>query len=326
MTVEELVDSVDILEYISQFTEFEEKNGEYWALSPLKDENTPSFSVNTEMNKFYDFSSGKGGTVLTFIRNYYKCSEHEAVEKLKEYAGANCVVTPRRRMEATKVAKMFAPKKRTCKADKTKILPDDYMSRYIWRDDKLDIWRREGISDESMKKFQVAYDDFSDRIVYPIRNMDGKIISVSGRTVDPEWKEKKLRKYTYFQSLGTVATIFGAAENMESIREKGEIILFEGAKSVFVMDTWGYRNAGAVLTSHLNPNQLKILAKLGVRVVFALDKGINIREDGNIKRLRRYVPVEYIWDKDDLLEEKMSPVDAGREVWEMLYEGRCRYR
>ena len=35
MTVEELVDSVDILEYISQFTEFEEKNGEYWALSPL---------------------------------------------------------------------------------------------------------------------------------------------------------------------------------------------------------------------------------------------------------------------------------------------------
>lgn len=92
------------------------------------------------------------------------------------------------------------------------------------------------------------------------------------------------------------------------------------------MDTWGYHNTGAVLTSHLNPNQLKILAKLGVRVVFALDKGVNIREDENIKRLRRYVTVEYVWDKDDLLDEKMSPVDAGREVWETLYEGRYRYR
>lgn len=278
------------------------------------------------MNKFYDFSSGKGGTVLAFIRNYFRCSESEAVEKLQQYAGANGVVAPRRRMEATKVAKRFAPRKRRGKADKTKILPDDYMSRYIWRDDKLDLWRQEGISDESMRKFQVAYDDFSDRIVYPIRNMDGKIISVSGRTVDPDWKEKGLRKYTYFQSLGTVATIFGAAESMESVRETGEIILFEGAKSVFIMDSWGYHNTGAVLTSHLNPNQLKILAKLGVRVVFALDKGVNIREDENIKRLRRYVTVEYVWDKDDLLEDKMSPVDAGREVWERLYEGRYRYR
>lgn len=326
MTVEELVDSVDILEYVSQFAEFEEKNGEYWALSPLKDENTPSFSVNKEMNRFYDFSSGKGGTVLTFIRNYFKCSDEEAVERLQKYAGDNGVVEPRQHMEATNVAKRFSPKKRRGKPDKSKILPDDYMSRYTWRDDKLEIWRQEGISDDSMRKFQVLYDDFSDRIVYPIRNMDGKIISVSGRTVDPLWKEKKLRKYTYFHSLGTVATIFGASENMESIKEKGEIILFEGAKSVFIMDSWGIGNTGAVLTSHLNPNQLRILAKMGVRVVFALDKGVNIREDENIKRLRRYVAVEYIWDGDNLLEDKMSPVDAGREAWEKLYEGRYRYR
>lgn len=63
MELSELIESVDILEYISQYTEFTEKNGEYWALSPFKDEKTPSFSVRKETNSFYDFSSGIGGNV-----------------------------------------------------------------------------------------------------------------------------------------------------------------------------------------------------------------------------------------------------------------------
>ena len=70
MELSELIESVDILEYVSQYTEFTEKNGEYWALSPFKDEKTPSFSIRKETNSFYDFSSGIGGNLLTFIRYY----------------------------------------------------------------------------------------------------------------------------------------------------------------------------------------------------------------------------------------------------------------
>ena len=68
MELSDLIESIDILDYISQYTEFTEKNGEYWALSPFKDEDTPSFSVRKETNSFYDFSSGIGGNVLTFVR------------------------------------------------------------------------------------------------------------------------------------------------------------------------------------------------------------------------------------------------------------------
>lgn len=91
-------------------------------------------------------------------------------------------------------------------------------------------------------------------------------------------------------------------------------------------DSWGVHNTAALLTSHLNPYQLKILAKLGCRVVFALDKGINVREDENIRRLKRYVQVEYVWDKDNLLNDKEAPVDRGQEVWEILYKERRRYQ
>lgn len=326
MELSELIESVDILEYISQYTEFTEKNGEYWALSPLKDEATPSFSIREEEQKFYDFSSGVGGNVFTFIRYYNKCGYKKAIEILQSYAGCTGKVTPHRKLSATEVAKRYAKPKKQVKSSKSPVLPDDYMDRYEKRRDKLEVWEREGISRASLDRFQVYYDSFSDRLVYPIRNVDGKIINVGGRTLDEWWKEKGLRKYTYFMPWGELNTLYGLAENMAEIQKQREIILFEGAKSVMLADTWGIKNTGAILTSHLNPNQMKILAKLGCRVVFALDKDVTVREDHNIKRLKQFVRVEYIWDKDNLLEVKDAPVDKGPEVWEKLYEGRFLWR
>lgn len=326
MTMSEMADSVDILQYISQFTEFEEKNGEYWALSPLKEEVTPSFSVNVELNRFYDFSSGCNGNVLDFIKAYNRCGIREAAAILQKYIGqAGISIQPMKRLSATSVVKRFSGRKKSTHKSKVVILPDDFMTRYEKRDDKLDLWRSEGISDSSLSFFQVYYDSFSDRIVYPIRNTAGSIINVSGRTVDPLWKEKRLRKYTYFFPLGCLDTLYGLSENIDVIRASREIILFEGAKSVMLTHTWGVHNTAAILTSHLNPYQMKILASLACRVVFALDKGINIRDDENIRRLSHFTNVEFIYDSLDLLADKMSPVDAGREVWQRLYEGRFAY-
>ena len=320
--LDELIKSIDILEYISQFTEFEEKHGEYWALSPLKKEKTPSFSVRRETNTFYDFSSGVGGNVFTFVRYYFKCNSTEAIKKLKEYAGVDGEIKISKKMEASTIAKRFQPPQKVQKTSKTTVLSDDYMKRYEKRADKLAIWEREGISQASLDKFQVFYDSFSDRLVYPIRNPDGKIVNVGGRTLDPHWKEKDLRKYTYFMPWGELKTIYGLAENRKHILEKHEIIIFEGCKSVLLADTWGILNSAAILTSHLNQNQMKLLVFLGCKVVFALDKDVNIQDDYNIRRLKQFVGVEYINDSYGLLDEKDSPVDKGLETFLTLYKKR----
>ena len=327
MDLSELIDSVDILEYISQYAEFAEKGGEHWCLSPLKDEMTPSFSVRRETNSFYDFSSGKGGNCLNFIRYYNNCSFNEAVEILKRYVGVDGDVVPTKRLAAVEVAKKYKPRQKKTKATSMKTLPDDYMLRYERDPEKLATWEAEGISKASLDRFQVAYDSFTNRLVYPIRNASGEIVNIGARTLDPNWKEKKLRKYSYLFSWdGGMNTIFGLAENKDEILRKKEIILFEGAKSVMIADSWGIRNTGALLTSHLSQLQLRILAKLGVRVVFALDKEIVIRDDPNIARLKRYVTTEYIWDRDNLLDEKDSPVDKGVDTFIKLSEGRLHYR
>ncbi len=54
LETEDLIEEIDIVDYISQFVELEEKGGEYWGLSPFKEEKTPSFSVRRETGEFYD--------------------------------------------------------------------------------------------------------------------------------------------------------------------------------------------------------------------------------------------------------------------------------
>lgn len=329
MDLSELLETIDIVEYISQFVELEEKGGEYWGISPFTSppERTPSFSVRRESGRFYDFSSGLGGNAYTFARYYFKCSKREALEKIKEFAGYDGkIMAPVEKMSATKVCQKYSKPKTHQKESTAKPLPEDIMDRYENRPEKLQIWRDEGISDEVMSRFQVKYDSFSDRIVYPIRRSDGKIINIGGRTLDPAWKEKKLRKYNYYYKWGRMEVIYGLFENMDSILEKHEIIIFEGCKSVLKAATWGITNCVAALTSHINPDQMKILVKLGCDVVFAFDKEVDPREDHNVQKLKSYVNVFYLHDKDDLLDEKDSPIDQGQEVFLKLYNDRRRYR
>lgn len=329
MEVSEIIEAVDILEYISQYCNPQEReDGEYWCLSPLKDEKTPSFSVNREMQRFYDFSSGKGGNVLDFICAYNNCDFKKGLKILKNYAGISNddVSAAPQRLLATSIARKYRSKPPRQKASKVSILPSDYMDRYERNVKKLAVWEREGISMESMEKFQVRYDPFSDRLVYPVRDINGNIFSVCGRTLDPYFKEKNLRKYTYFQPIGILDTIYGLSDNIAEIQKCGEIILFEGAKSVMMADGWGIKNTGATLTSHLNPHQFKILIKLGVKVSFALDSEIDICKDTNIMKLRQYTQIYWVKNKDGLLKEKDSPTDRGLDVFQFLYNERRRLK
>lgn len=323
MDLDELLKSIDIVDFLSKYVDLEERNGEYWGLSPLREENTPSFSVRRETGQFYDFSSGVGGNLITFLKRYHRVSAREAIEMLVKYAGKDGVeLKPHEKLSATSICKAFSSPKRHIKQSSGVVLPDDYMERYEIRDDKLDVWRKEGISDESLRRFDVRYDGFANRLVYPIRNIEGQIVNIGGRTLDPDWKEKKLRKYNYYHPWGSISVIYGLYDNLEHIMKTREIILFEGCKSVLLADTWGIRNCGAILTSHLSPLQMKLLAAIGCHAVFALDKEVDVRKDHNIQKLKQYANVFYLYDNNNELDLKDAPVDKGKEVFEHLYNNR----
>ena len=81
MEIAEMLERSDILEYISQYVDMELRGEEWWGISPFSypPEKTPSFSVHPKKGRFYDFSSGIGGNIITFIRYYHKVTPAEAV-------------------------------------------------------------------------------------------------------------------------------------------------------------------------------------------------------------------------------------------------------
>lgn len=327
LEISDILEAIDILEYISQYCDFEEKGGEFWCLSPFKDEKTPSFSVDPEQQVFYDFSSGSGGNIINFIQQYHSVSLPQAIEMAKQYAGLadddkSTVLSAK--MTSARIARKFKKPLTKEISPAREILPEDCMEKYEFRKDKLQLWADEGITFDTMLRFNVRYDAFSNRIVHPIRDFSGNIINICGRTCDPDFKQKKIRKYTYFNSFGLLNTLYGYAENKDSIISSKEIILFEGAKSVMKAYGWGYTNCAALLTSHLSRQQFLFLVRLcswySVRIVFALDADVDVSADKHVRLLTRYADVSVVKNFDDLLDPKDAPVDKGEDVWRSLYD------
>lgn len=340
MEASDIIDSIDIVEYISQYIDLELKqDGEYWGLSCFTDEKTPSFSVNPEKKYFKDFSSGKGGNLVQFVIEHDHVSVSKAINILKAYANisdSGISDKTNTRLEATRIAKKYRRRIKSPPRTTAKILYPDVMSQYIFDKNMLKLWTDEGININTLYKYGVRYDAFDNRIVYPIKDYEGNIISICGRTCNPDYKAKNIRKYTYLHSIGALDTIYGFSDNRDYIIEAKEMIVFEGAKSCLKAYDWGYKNTVALLTSHLSLNQLKFLIKFcnynNVQIVFALDSDIDISNDENIRKLCSYARVFWLKNRDGLLEPKDSPVDKGKAVFENLYKRRekleflCTYK
>lgn len=75
---------IDLVDYLASLEHQPQKvkNQDYWYLSPLREEKTPSFKVNRKLNVWYDHATGKGGNVIDFGTQYFKCSVAELLQRL----------------------------------------------------------------------------------------------------------------------------------------------------------------------------------------------------------------------------------------------------
>lgn len=323
--IKDLLSKIHIAEYISQYIMIEEKNDEFICVCPFHDDIDPSFSITPSNGLFYCFGCRATGSVLDFIRKYHKVGFKQAVNMACEYVGGDVKHLPQP-LEATKYIRRFKPSAINKKVAKYKKLPDDIMQRYDNNPKKLKAWLDEGISQEVLNKYQVRYDPFSNRIVFPVWDERGNIINVKGRTLDADYKTKRISKYQNYYEVGITDYVFNLNFAKESIKKLGFLVVFEAEKSTMIAETYGISNSVALMTGTLNDYQLELLIKLGVDVVFALDKDKNILDDENIAKLKKYVRVSYLKDTECLLDEKDAPIDKGREVFVQLYKNRKIWR
>lgn len=223
------------------------------------------------------------------------------------------------------------------------------------------LWLNEGISLETIKKYQIMFDNRNKEIIIPHYDHNNRLVGVRSRLLNPEHiaQQGKYRP-TYCKGIllnhPTSQVLYGLDKNLEEIKFTKKAILFEGEKSVLKLDSQlsdaKYNISLAVCGSSISDTQLKILKELGVEeIIIAFDKEFMKPEKGtllqiqNMKYIKKYdeylekrrrilnkvgrfFNVRFIMDSQDkpLLEFKQSPIDAGIDVFMYLCQNATRYK
>lgn len=324
--IDKIIEEIDISEYIENYVDLKSKGRELFGHCPFHQERTPSFSVTLEKKRFYCFGCGKGGTVLDFVRLYDGISYSEAVSKLAELVGIDTEDICK-----SETVDYFKYANRQCyelPPVKHRVLDKGILNKY--KKCVIEQWVDEGISAEILDKYDIRFDEVSRRIVYPVYDNNGNLINIKGRTIYEDFKEKGIPKYINYYQVGVLDYFQCLNFKRKIVKERQEIIVVEGIKSVMKLESFGYENAVSSETSKLNDYQIRILLELKCDIIIAFDNDVCLDKIlNNISLLKRFTNVYVIYDKDNLLggrENKNSPADMGKEVWEELYRNKMFIR
>lgn len=203
-------------------------------------------------------------------------------------------------------------------------------------------WKEEGISTDTMKKYEICYYSPMTQIVIPHRNINGQLIGIRGRALDPAIIES-YGKYRPIDINGTIYShplsqnLYGLYKTQKAIKSYKTAIIFEGEKSVLKSeDFFKEKNIGvAACGSKISKNQVLLLIKnCNINeICIGFDKEFHNNNDKEMtdyfnklsamcKKYLPYCNFSFIFDFENLLDYKDSPIDKGKEVFEKLYKGR----
>lgn len=326
--LQEISSNVDLVDYIGQDIELKQKGKDYFGHCTKHLDRTASFSVNPSKNMYYCFSCGRGGSIIQYLQEYEGLSFDDSVEKTCRLANAD--ISQMCYSPTVKLLKKIRKLRQKCVSTEHTILDETEYEKYK----KLPIneWLDEGIRQKEIDMFDIRIDEKSNRIVYPVRDLQGRLINIKGRTRFEDYKAMHLMKYINYFPVGTMDYFQGLDVTLPYVKENNEIILFESIKSVMKCFGWGYKNCASVEKHSVTDEQIRLLIRLKVNIVFAYDSDVSYRTKDIIEsltKLKRFTNVFIIEDKDMLLggvEAKNSPADLGMQTFEKLYKKKRRVR
>lgn len=301
--IDELRSDSDIVEVVSEFVQLKKQGRNYLGLCPFHSENTPSFSVSPDKQIFRCFGCGKGGNVITFIMEIEGVSFFEALSILATQTGKTMPENiasnqkPSLSEEAQNildahewVSKLYHHLLKHTKEGKQ---GNEYMRNRGILDETIDAFQigfapnvenftasfleKKGFHLQTMVKAglltaqmeQVYKDRFRGRVIFPIRNHQGKTVAFGGRIIDNGEPKYLNSPETEIFHKGKIFYNFDLARN--HIRKTGEVILFEGYLDVIAAYQAGIKNGVATLGTSLTEAQAKLLKRYVDTVIICYD-------------------------------------------------------
>lgn len=226
---------------------------------------TTTFTMSLTKGLFFCFSCEAKGTLPMF---------------LKDIGTAPVVIERRYGTLIQALARHKAPQQNHLKpkAFSSDLLPEALLGIFDYCPKAL---LDEGFTEETLSSFDVGYDDDHKRITYPLRDLSGKLVGISGRTIyddvypkykvyDREYTKWNLPERNHFAK-GAVLWNAHAIYPQVYFGQVPEIVLVEGYKACMWLVQAGVHNTVALMGSYMTYDQQWVLERLGAPVYIMLD-------------------------------------------------------
>ena len=287
---------------------------------------------------FYCYSEDGAMSVFSFLKHYYECRDIE----YDWYNDILQVVLSCSASDLTRSKDTYRSRREEYAGRKGKeleIYPSGIMEAFV-KYYPVE-WLNDGITKEAMDKFGIRYSISRNKIIIPHYNVDGELIGIRGRALDPVEAEE-FGKYTPLQiedkwySHPLSMNLYGLDKTKENVKKTGTLFLFEAEKSVLQMESFDMPNcAAATCGNKLNKFQIDLAMRTCAprNIVICYD---NEEEKGQekyfnelyrmCKKYSNYANMSFIYDRKGLSKLKDSPSDNGQEVFEELLKGRVKVK
>ena len=298
--IQELQERVDIEEVISSHITLRRRGKTLVGLCPFHNEKTPSFTVYPDTNSFYCFGCGAGGDVISFIRRIDNLDYVEAVKTVAQMAGMSMPedgyddTLAKRRMRLLAANREAARFFNACLMDEKNRPALDYFLRRALTPATIrhfglgyapDSWhaltehlRSKGFTYEEMTLANLVrrsdkngkanyYDNFRNRVMFPIIDLRGNVIAFGGRVMDDS-KPKYINTSdtpVYKKSNGVFALNFAKNAN------ENKLLLVEGYMDVIALHQAGFTNAIACLGTAFTSEQANLLSRYAEEIIICYD-------------------------------------------------------
>ncbi len=298
--VEEVRSRNDVVDVIGSYIKLTKKGSTWFGLCPFHNEKTGSFSVSRNKQMYYCFGCHRGGSVFTFVMEYENFTYPEAIEFLAERAGVALPVkelTDEQRRENSKRQQLLDIHKEAAKYFYTQMkgkngaAAQNYFNKRQlsvatinhfglgysnpFRDDLYQYLKKKGYRDQILKESGLitfdekygAHDKFWNRVMFPIMDINNKVIAFGGRVLGDGSPK-------YLNSPETL--IFNKRRNLYGLnyarasREKF-MILCEGYMDVIALHQAGFTNAVASLGTAFTEQHGAVIKRYTDAVYLAYD-------------------------------------------------------
>lgn len=311
-----------------------DKNNRFECLTLCHGGDSHKLFYYKDSKKFMCFTNCGSMDIFSFIERFFDRSFIESVKYVQDYFNLYGGSTTSSEVIENPVKLL---RKVDIKKPEIRILDDNIMNAYYEK--YCQSWVEEGISLDTMKKFDIRYSIVDNQIIIPHRNASNQLIGVRARNLNQDqiaMGRKYIPVFYKGESLKypTGENLYGLNVNKEAINRAHKIVLFEAEKSVMKLDSCGLDIGVGLNGSHLGDGQKRLLDSLDINeIIVALDKEYKESDTKQsaayamkiasiFKSLTNKFNVSVLWDRHGLLEEKDSPIDKGIDVFKELYKER----